>query len=123
MSTFEEVFECECGSVYADIEVAIDCHNNQIARWFRCLNCHRDHEHSAAAEACDCRAAELAELEREIGRAVIAEEIANHAAGHVASSELASWRLYKIGSDALNETDALIARWRQLHAAGAEGRS
>lgn len=69
-------------------------------------------------------AAELAALEREIGRAMLYEDLANNAAERVMADGGACWILYEAANNAMLATIPLIARWRQLHAAGAEeGRS
>lgn len=65
-------------------------------------------------------AAELAALEREIGRAMLYEDLANNAAKRVMADGGACWILYEAANNAMLATIPLIARWRQLHAAGAE---
>lgn len=72
------------------------------------------------------RCAELERLEREIGRAVIANYIVNNAIYCLDQD----WRFTRPTNDAMNVLNkclivegsivGLIARWRQLHAEGAE---
>lgn len=66
------------------------------------------------------RCAELAALEREIGRAMLYEDLANNAAGRVMADGGACWILYEAANNAMLATIPLIARWRRLRAAGAE---
>jgi hypothetical protein len=62
---------------------------------------------------------ELADIEREIGRAMLYEDLANNAAECVMADDGACWILYEAANNAMLATIPLIARWRQLHAADA----
>lgn len=95
--------------------------------WHTCANCGADKGGEDIWQAYCPRCAELERLEREIGRAVIAcrdTESVMHGYeirislndAEVADYRAAEKRIIQQES----ELDALIARWRQLHA-GAEG--
>lgn len=59
-------------------------------------------------------AAELAALEREIGRAMIYEDLASNAAERVIQDDDACYILYGAANDAMMATIPLITRYRAL---------
>lgn len=85
--------------------------------WGRCFECGCEDRGIELLMAPCPRCVELAALEREIGRLIIGDLLADRATKHIADEESSDMLAQPYISI---EIDSLFTRWRALHAAGAE---
>lgn len=99
------------------IKFATTTQTGHLDTWGQCTRCGSDDISGDAWQAYCPRCQQLAALEAEIGRAVIGYDFVHYALGERCYEPNLSHAYMQLCMDKAN----LIARWRELHAAGAEG--